>query len=289
MLGSTRLLTILYMIKLKDLTAGYARRKPVLTKLNTELRTGQIYGLLGANGSGKTTLLYTISGCITPLAGEVEVLSVTPSSRSREMLQELIFMPDEVELPAISAESFVNDYSTFRPRFDKEKFQRILERFDFTHNLKLNKLSLGNRKKFFIAFALASNAKIVLFDEPTNGLDITSKVTFRQVLAEEINDERLFIISTHLVSDIEQLLSSIIVIKDKQIVVQASMDTVAERLTFGATASISQPLFSEGLRAVGKGEGDYSNVDLELLYLALHNPTSQQPIIDILSGKEELC
>ena len=277
------------MIKLKDLTAGYARRKPVLTKLNTELRTGQIYGLLGANGSGKTTLLYTLSGCITPLAGEVKVLGATPSSRSREMFQELIFMPDEVELPAISAESFVNDYSTFRPRFDREKFQRILERFNFTHNLKLNKLSLGNRKKFFIAFALASNAKIVLFDEPTNGLDITSKVTFRQVLAEEINDERLFIISTHLVSDIEQLLSSIIVIKDKQIVVQASMDTVAERLTFGATASFSQPLFSEGLRAVGKGEGDYSNVDLELLYLALHNPTSQQSIIDILSGKEELC
>ena len=277
------------MIKLKDLTAGYARRIPVLTKLNTELHTGQIYGLLGANGSGKTTLLYTISGCITPLAGEVEVLGATPSSRSREMLQELIFMPDEVELPAISAESFIKDYSTFRPRFDKEKFQRILERFDFTHNLKLNKLSLGNRKKFFIAFALASNAKIVLFDEPTNGLDITSKVTFRQVLAEEINDERLFIISTHLVSDIEQLLSSIIVIKDKQIAVQASMDTVAERLTFGATASFSQPLFSEGLRAVGKGEGDYSNVDLELLYLALHNPTSQQSIIDILSGKEELC
>ena len=277
------------MIKLKELTAGYARRKPVLTKLNTELHTGHIYGLLGANGSGKTTLLYTLSGCITPLAGEVEVLNATPSSRSREMFQELIFMPDEVELPAISAESFVNDYSTFRPRFDKEKFQRILERFNFTHNLKLNKLSLGNRKKFFIAFALASNAKIVLFDEPTNGLDITSKVTFRQVLAEEINDERLFIISTHLVSDIEQLLSSIIVIKDKQIAVQASMDTVAERLIFGATASISQPLFSEGLRAVGKGEGDYSNVDLELLYLALHNPTSQQSIIDILSGKEELC
>lgn len=289
MLGSTKLLTILYMIKLKDLTAGYARRKPVLTKLNTELHTGQIYGLLGANGSGKTTLLYTISGCITPLAGEVKMLGATPSSRSREMFQELIFMPDEVELPAISAESFVNDYSTFRPRFNREKFQRILERFNFTHNLKLNKLSLGNRKKFFIAFALASNAKIVLFDEPTNGLDITSKVTFRQVLAEEINDERLFIISTHLVSDIEQLLSSIIVIKDKQIVVQASMDTVAERLTFGATASISQPLFSEGLRAVGKGEGDYSNVELELLYLALHNPTSQQSIIDILSGKEELC
>lgn len=277
------------MIKLKELTAGYARRKPVLTKLNTELHAGQIYGLLGANGSGKTTLLYTISGCITPLTGEVEVLDSTPSSRSREMLQELIFMPDEVELPAISAESFVKDYYTFRPRFDKEKFHRILERFDFSYNVKLHKLSLGNRKKFFIAFALASNAKIVLFDEPTNGLDITSKVTFRQVLAEEINDERLFIISTHLVSDIEQLLSSIIVIKDKQIVVQASMDTVAERLTFGATASISKPLFSEGLRAVGKSEGDYSNLDLELLYLALHNPTSQQSIIDIMSGKEELC
>lgn len=108
-------------------------------------------------------------------------------------------------------------------------------------------------------------------------------------MAEEINDERLFVISTHLVSDIEQLLSSIILLCNKQIMLQTPLDTIAERLTFGATASISQPLFSEGLRAVGKGEGDYSNVDLELLYLALHNPASQQSIIDILSGKEELC
>ncbi len=277
------------MIKLKQVTAGYARRKPVLTELNTELHSGQIYGLLGANGSGKTTLLNTISGLIPTLEGEVEVLGATPSERAREMLQELIFMPDEVELPAMSATAFEASYAMFRPRFDSAKFHRILERFEFTHGVKLNKLSLGNRKKFFIAFALASNAKIVLFDEPTNGLDVTSKVVFRQIMAEEINDERLFVISTHLVSDIEQLLSSIILLCNKQIMLQTPLDTIAEHLTFGASGVIPQPLFSEGLRAVGRNVGDYSNVDLELLYLALHNPASQQSIIDILSGKEELC
>lgn len=198
-------------------------------------------------------------------------------------------MPDEVELPAMSVDDFEKHYGSFRPRFNHAKFHTMLGRFEFSDGVKLNKLSLGNRKKFFIAFALASDAKILLLDEPTNGLDIVGKRVFRQLLAEEINEERMFVISTHLVSDIEQLLSAIVVIKDQQIALQASMDDVAERLTFGTTNAITSPLFSEGLRAVGKNEGYYSNVDLELLYLALHNQSSQQSIIDILSGKEELC
>ncbi|MBQ5396427.1 MAG: ABC transporter ATP-binding protein, partial [Alistipes sp.] len=149
--------------------------------------------------------------------------------------------------------------------------------------------SLGNRKKFFIAFALACNVKLLIFDEPTNGLDILGKKVFRQLLAAEINDERTIIVSTHLVSDLESLISDVIVIKDHNIVLNADVNTISERLEFGNANAITTPIYKDGLRAIGKGDGEPTNVDLEMLYLALHDNSVNQQIIDLVSGKEELC
>ena len=277
------------MIKLQNLSAGYSTKHPVLHELNTTLHVGRIYGLLGANGSGKTTLLKTISGSIAPLSGELSAMGENPIERSVAFLSEMIYLPDEVQLPSMSAKTFEKLYAPLRPQFSAEKFHNYLQRFEVDTNIRLNRLSLGNRKKFFIAFAMACNAKLLIFDEPTNGLDILGKKVFRQLLAAEINDERTIIVSTHLVSDLESIISDVIVIKDHNIVLNADVNTIAERLEFGNANAITTPIYKDGLRAIGKGDGEPTNVDLEMLYLALHDNSVKQQIIDLVSGKEELC
>ena len=277
------------MIKLTNLSTGYTRMQPVLQQATATLHAGCIYGLLGANGSGKTTLLKTLTGCITPLSGEVNVMGENPAYRSRTLLAEIAYMPDEITLPAMSADSFEKAYSPFWPKFSHEKFHNYLKAFEVEANNNLSRLSLGNRKKFYIAFALACNTRLLILDEPTNGLDIVGKKVFRQILASEINDERTIIVSSHLVGDLERLISDVIILRNNHIVLNASLGVIGEQLTFGNIANIAEPIYKDGLRAIGKSEGEYSDVDLELLYLALHDNSVNQQIIDLASGKEELC
>lgn len=277
------------MIKLQNLSAGYSQRKPVLQGLTTALHPGRIYGLLGANGSGKTTLLKTLSGCISSLAGEISVLGHNPILREKSLLADIAYMPDEIVMPAISAKAFGQAYAPFWPQFSSEKFHDFLNRFECDTTTRLNRLSLGNRKKFFLSFILACNTRLLLLDEPTNGLDILGKRVFRQILASEINEERTVVVSTHLISDLENLLSDVIIINDNRMAINATIDNVAERLEFGSINDIANPIYKEGLSAIGINEGEPTGVDLEMLYLALHDRSANQQIIDLVSGKEELC
>ena len=277
------------MIKLTNLTAGYAKRRPVVQQVNTTLYAGRIYGLLGANGSGKTTLLKTLTGCITPLDGKVNIMGENPADRTRNLLGKIAYMPDEITLPTMSVECFESTFSPFWPKFSHEKFINLLNLFEVEPKAKLNRLSLGNRKKFYLAFALACNAKLLILDEPTNGLDIVGKKVFRQLLASEINDDRTIIVSSHLVNDLENLISDVIILRNNHIAINTSIDTIAEQLTFGNATNITEPIYKDGLRAIGRSEGEYSAVDLELLYLALQDNSANQQIIDLMSGKEELC
>ena len=221
------------MIKLTNLVAGYKQKNPVLSAINTQIEVGNIYGLLGSNGVGKTTLLHTIAGVLDPLSGEVDVMGHTPSAHTRQFFEQIYYITDEIELPAMSLEGYIGTYAKFRPNFSREQMQSYLERMNFTFGVRLNKLSLGNRKKFIIAFALACNTPLLLMDEPTNGLDIESKRQLRSILASLDMSNRTIIISTHQIADLEQMLSHILIIKDKQLIVNASLDNAAQRLAFG--------------------------------------------------------
>lgn len=277
------------MIKLQNLSAGYSQRKPVLQGMTTTLHRGHIYGLLGANGSGKTTLLKTFSGCISPLAGEVSVLGYKPIEREKGLLCEIAYMPDEIVLPAMTAKTFEWAYAPFWPQFSGEKFHDYLKRFEVDTEINLNRLSLGNRKKFYLSFMLACNTRFLLLDEPTNGLDILGKRVFRQILSSEITDERTIVVSTHLISDLDNLLSDVIIIKDGGITINTSIDNIADRLVFGSIRDIASPIYKDGLRAMGINEGESTGVDLEMFYLALHDISVHKQIIDLVSGKEGLC
>lgn len=273
-----------------DLDAGYVRRSPVLRGVCGSLRSGNIYGLLGANGSGKTTLLKTLAGGLHPLRGSVDVVGCTPSQRSRDFLSAVVYMPDEVVLPALSLSGFESTYSRFHSRFSHDDFAEYLRLLDFGEGVRLDRLSTGNRKKLFIAYAMACNPSLLLMDEPTNGLDIESMRSFRRLLVRFGAGDRTVVISTHQAADLESALSAVVIVRDGEVALNACFDDISSCLSFGGAAG-GDVLYADGLRAVSRNaSGEYTDVDVELLYLALHASADVRDIVARnLSGKEGVC
>src|SRR4051812_20554805 len=156
------------MIEIKDLSFGYNRKKLLYKNLNLKLTTGNIYGLLGKNGAGKSTLLKTMIGLLFPTTGSITVDGFLPRKRLPSFLETIYFIPEEVYVPSLTVNRYINLFSPFYPSFNKEQLFDYLNRLDVETNKKLNTLSFGQQKKFIIAFALACNTKVLLLDEPTN-------------------------------------------------------------------------------------------------------------------------
>ena len=278
------------MIKLNNLSAGYSKRHPVLQKLQTTFAQGNIYGLLGANGSGKTTLLKTICGVLFPLDGEISAMGYTPQKRESDFLKEIFYVPDEFSLPTLTVEKYVDTYAKFRPNFSRQKFESALKAMNFTFGEHLHRLSLGNRKKFLISFALACNCPLIVMDEPTNGLDIETKRSFRSLLAAEDLTDKLIIISSHAVADLEHILSAVAIIHDGEIAINSTMEEIASHIAFTSSANSNNALYVDGLRAIVKAETEWNDVDLEMLYMAVHKSSDfRKYVIDNFSGKERVC
>lgn len=185
------------MIEVKNLTFSYSRKKPaVLSDFSINIDKGKVSGLLGKNGAGKSTLLYLISGLLTPKSGEVLFNGTNTRRRLPKTLQEIFIIPEEFDLPSISLLEFVKTNAPLYPRFSIDDMTRYLQLFDMTLDLNLGSLSMGQKKKAYMSFALATNTSLILMDEPTNGLDIPGKSQFRKFIAAGMSEERNIIIST---------------------------------------------------------------------------------------------
>jgi ABC-2 type transport system ATP-binding protein len=211
------------MITIHDLTFRYDKKIPLFDHLELELAPGHIYGLLGKNGAGKTTLLKLICGLTFPMGGTIMAGEKTPGERKPEYLQELFFLPEEVYLPAANPSKLLSLYAGFYPAFNEADFRSMLKQFEVDYDQKLSKLSYGQKKKVLIAFALACNTRYLLLDEPTNGLDIPSKATFRSMLAGSCNEERIILISTHQVRDLESLIDHVLILDQGSIILSRSV------------------------------------------------------------------
>ena len=198
------------MIALNSMTFGYGK-KVLFDKMDLNLSPGSIYGLLGLNGAGKTSLLKLIAGALLPHTGKLEVGGHNPVQREASFLASVAFVPEDPWVPALKPETFLYRNTPFRPAFDRGTFDRLFQEFDLDKDKALSKYSYGQRKKFCLAFALASGAKIILLDEPTNGLDIPSKVQFRKMLAGASTEDRIILISTHQVRDLENLIDPVLI------------------------------------------------------------------------------
>ena len=226
------------MIEIQDLSFGYNKKKLLYKNLNLKLNTGSIYGLLGKNGAGKSTLLKNFIGLLFPKAGNILVNGFEPKKRWPSFLETIYFIPEEVYVPALTIDGYKNLFSPFYPAFNKEQFYSYLEQLDVKDKGKLNTLSFGQQKKFIIAFALACNTKVLLLDEPTNGLDIPSKIKFRKLIASIFTNDKIIFISTHQIRDLDNLIDRVIIIDNGELLLNASMPEIADKLCFKSVTEI---------------------------------------------------
>lgn len=220
------------MIKFENLTFGYKKKREVFSDLSLRIEKGKIYGLLGQNGAGKSTLLYLLSGLLIPQKGNVIFQDNIVSKRLPITLEEIFIVPEEFDLPASSLKKYVELNSPFYPKFSKEQMLKYLECFDMPSDIDLGDLSMGQKKKVFMSFALAANTSLLIMDEPTNGLDIPGKSQFRKFMALGMNDEKTIVISTHQVQDVDKMLEHIIIIDDGGIALNQPVSTITNKLSF---------------------------------------------------------
>lgn len=266
------------MIHIKNLNFSYAKKQqPLFQDLDCELQAGSIVGLLGKNGAGKTTLLKLMIGLLLPSEGKVEIIGHEPSKREPSMLQDIFFVSEEFHLPPTSISNFIKANAGFYPRFDKDLLLRLINDFELPETKSLQKLSYGQKKKFLISFALATKCRLLVLDEPTNGLDIPSKSIFRKVLASSLAEDQLVIISTHQVKDVENLIDRILMLDHGKFIMQKDLFDISSQLNF-STSSTSEGedvLYSEmvpgGYRLITPQVSGSSSVDIELLFNAISN------------------
>ena len=261
------------MITLKELSFSYSRKKEVLDRINLEVGSGHICGLLGKNGEGKTTLLNLLSGQIFPDQGSCLVLEETPSERNARFLQQIFLLPEEISMPEVTAIEYIKMYAPFYPTFRDDICKACVESFEINLSDRLSKMSQGQRKKVAITLALAAHTPLLLMDEPTNGLDIPSKATFRRLVASLIDDNQTVIISTHQVRDLESLIDTVLILDQRQILLNKTFNEIGEKLYFGPLLPEEKALYSEPtpqgtIGVTAREDKEETAVSLELLFNA---------------------
>ena len=265
------------MIKIEGLTFKYGKRASVFQDFSLEMEAGKVIGLLGKNGTGKSTLLYLLSGLLRPQAGHLYFRGVDVQKRLPQSLADMYLVPEEFTLPNLSLNQFVRLNASFYPRFSLEILRNCLEDFGLNEDIHLGELSMGQKKKAYMCFALAANTSLLLMDEPTNGLDIPSKSQFRKVLASGMSEEKSVVISTHQVRDIDRLLDHVIVIDGSQVLLDESVVRITDKLFFAEQgmsdptddALYVQPSVHGNSVILPNHYGEESPLNLELLFNAL--------------------
>ncbi|WP_297905702.1 ABC transporter ATP-binding protein [uncultured Parabacteroides sp.] len=274
------------MITLKELSFSYNRKKEVFDRINLEVRPGHICGLLGKNGEGKTSLLNLLSGQVFPNQGSCLVLEETPSERSARFLRQIFLLPEDISMPEVTATEYIKMYAPFYPTFRDDIYKACIESFEINVSERLSNMSQGQRKKVAITLALATHTSLLLMDEPTNGLDIPSKATFRKLVASLVDDSQTVIISTHQVRDLESLIDTVLILDQGQILLNKTLDEISEKLYFGLVKPDGKSYYSEstpqGTIGVTARDGkEETGVSLELLFnAAITYPKEIQRIIN---------
>ena len=269
------------MLQINQISFSYNKKAgDLFSDFSLNLEAGNVYGLLGKNGVGKSTLIYLMTGLLTPKSGEVLFDGENVRRRLPKTMSDIYLVPEEFDLPRLTIKEYVSLNSPFYPRFSMEDMQRYLDIFEMggDMDLKLHALSMGQKKKVFMSFAFATNTRVLIMDEPTNGLDIPSKSQFRKLVTTGMTDDKLMLISTHQVRDISDILDHVTIIDQSRVLLNAGFADIMSKVAFRPLQEGDQPLFVlqspfGPLGAVRAQEGEETKVDLEMLFnAALQNP-----------------
>lgn len=270
------------MINLSNIHFAYSPKAAVFAGLNLELQGGNIYGLLGKNGAGKTTLLKIMLGLIRPATGSVQATGHNPAKRQAAFNAKYFYVPEDPYFPGGSLQKFVKCYAPFYPNFELNKFFGLLKEFEIDRNLSFKDVSFGQKKKAFIAFAIACQTPILIMDEPTNGLDIPSKRQFRKIINHIINPDRVMIISSHQIRDLHSLIDHVLLLDQGQLLINHSLQEIERNLRFEIyriEPTQEDLIYYErvpgGYLGIRDGVTDHTalEIDLEILF----NATIDQP------------
>ena len=211
------------MIEVKNLSFSYGKRKQkVFNDFSLTLDKGSVYGLLGKNGTGKSTLLYLMTGLLRPQGGKVLYKGIGVSLRYPLTLQDMFLVPEEFALPSVSLKQYVKLNAPFYPAFSNEQLRACLHDFDMNEDIHLGELSMGQKKKAFMCFALAAKSQ------------------FRKVIASGMTDDKSVIISTHQVRDIDSLLDHVVIIDGTHVLLNESVKDICAKLYF-AEQGMNEP------------------------------------------------
>lgn len=233
------------MITIENTSYGYKSNPLIFNNISLEIGNG-IYGLLGENGVGKTTLMHLICGLLFPKNGKCSIDGRNTAERQPEGLNRYFFLPEELQMPTESIASFAARHSVFYPHFNQEEFELNLEELKIDRKQKLSSISYGQQKKAMLAYAFALHTPYTLLDEPTNGLDITSRQALKRIISRSMDDESTLLISTHQAHDFENLLDHLVILGKGEILLNRSLDEISNRLLFARTDILpEESIYSE--------------------------------------------
>ena len=280
------------MIEVNNLSLGFVKSngihttrvnleavKPVLENLSRTIEPGNVYGLIGRNGAGKTTLMNCITGILTfkrkhqPIYLDGVKLNINnPYDHAK-----LFYVTDTISGIHILADAFANTLACFYPHFSIESYKEYMDMFHMDRNVFLDELSLGEKKSVFLSYAFASGAPYVIMDEPTNGLDITSRKVFRKLIASYMTPDRAIVISTHHINEISSLLDHLLILDNRHLVFDHSVMETGSVLSF--IESDDEDLRQQALYSMTSAYGNRmilpntggtdSEIDYELLFEAV--------------------
>ncbi len=236
-------------ITAKNLSKSFGTTK-ALDDASFEISAGRIVGLIGPNGSGKTTTLKAILG-LSRFEGELNVLGLDPRQQRDELMKDVCFIADVAILPRwLKVKEAISFCEGIHPRFNRERAEKYIANTKLSPDMKVKAMSKGMIVQLHLALVMAIDAKLLVLDEPTLGLDILYRKQFYHQLLEDYFDEnKTILITTHQIEEVENILTDLMFIRDGKITLAASMDEIGDRYTevmvqpeYMTAASALQPL-----------------------------------------------
>ena len=282
------------LIEARDLTKKYGAHT-ALDRVNFSVETGRIVGLIGPNGAGKTSALRAILG-LTNYQGRLSVLGCEPFRERTKLMHDACFIADVAVLPSwLRVDQAVDFVAGVHPKFRRERATALLAKTQITGKRRMRELSKGMKTQVHLALTMVIDARLLVLDEPTLGLDILARRSFYDALVNDYMDEtRTILITTHQVEEVENLLTDVLFIDKGRIVLDASLDDIATRYAAIAVAAdridaarAENPFYER--RMLGKTVLYFEQPDLEKLaaFGELHTPSVSDLFVAKLSGGVE--
>ena len=211
------------LVEIKELGKCYGKKK-VMNNLSLSLESGRIVGILGPNGSGKSTLIKMMAGVLKPTSGQITINGYPVGVNTKKIVS---YLPERTYLnPSMKVKEAVDYFADFYEDFSKQKALDMLEKFGINEQDKIKSLSKGTREKVQIVLVMSREAKLYLLDEPMGGVDPAARDYILRTIISNYNEDATVVITTHLISDIENVLDEVVFIKQGEVYLKESVDDI---------------------------------------------------------------